>query len=142
MAEHEHLCLTISIYRKPAMTLKEFEDYMHSIHAVICADLMEQYGIVEYTQTHNSPETRSGIREFFADPTFAPFSDFDCVVQITFKKLDDFVRYRHDKYFEEVIMPDHANFVDIGRTTMTFGKKAWFVKGGKSQIHNHFLDKE
>ncbi|OQV09740.1 EthD domain-containing protein [Cladophialophora immunda] len=115
--QEEHLCLTITIYRKPGMEPQEFVDHMHKVHAVICADLMEEYGIVEYTQTHISPETRAGIREFFPDPTFAPFSDFDAVVQITFKRLEDFVRYRHDKYFEEVIMPDHANFADIGRTT-------------------------
>lgn len=48
--KEEHLCLTITIYRKPGMELQEFVDYMHKVHAVICADLMEQYGIVEYTQ--------------------------------------------------------------------------------------------
>lgn len=51
----EYLCLTITIYRKPGLELQEFVDHMQKIHAVICADLMEQYGIVEYTQVRGGP---------------------------------------------------------------------------------------
>lgn len=56
------------------------------------------------------------IREFY-DDKFAPFCEYDAIVQITFAKLENFLAYQNDPYFLEVIMPDHVHFAEIGKTT-------------------------
>lgn len=47
---YDALCLTITAYKKPGMDFDEYVKYMREVHAAICAESMEKYGILEYTQ--------------------------------------------------------------------------------------------
>ncbi|KAH6668403.1 EthD domain-containing protein [Halenospora varia] len=133
--EYDALCLTITGYRRPGMSCDEYAKYMREVHAAICSGLMEKYGILEYTQTHSNQETRQMLRAFYG-PDFGHLSDYDCVVQIVFRKLEDYIRMQQDPYSIEVIFPDHFKFADMNRTTMTIGKRRWFVKDSKALIKN------
>lgn len=44
------LCLTITGYKKPGMPDDEYRAYMAKQHASLVGPLMEEYGIVSYTQ--------------------------------------------------------------------------------------------
>lgn len=64
----------------------------------------------------NNDDTKDLIRPSH-DEKFAPFSDYDAIAQITFSKIEHFLAYGQDPYFLEVIMPDHLNFAEVGKTT-------------------------
>jgi len=51
-----------------------------------------------------------------AGPQFNGIADYDCIVQIVFKKLEDYVNFVSDPYHQKIVMPDHANFGDVART--------------------------
>jgi hypothetical protein len=49
-------------------------------------------------------------------PQFNGGADYDCLVNIVFKDIEDFVRMKQDPYYIEKIMPDHENFADTKRS--------------------------
>jgi hypothetical protein len=51
-----------------------------------------------------------------ADPQFANIADYDCIVQIVFQDIEDFVRMKADPYFIEKAGPDHEKFADTKRS--------------------------
>lgn len=57
------------------------------------------------------------LRGIYPDAAFAHLSDYDCIVQIVFKKLEDYVSFVSDPHHQKIVMPDHENFGDIARTT-------------------------
>lgn len=50
MDESKLLCLTITAHRKKEMSYEEFVKYLNGYHGAICADVMAEHGIIEYTQ--------------------------------------------------------------------------------------------
>lgn len=50
------------------------------------------------------------------DPQFANVADYDCIIQATFKSVDDFVRFKADPEYLRIIAPDHENFADTKRS--------------------------
>lgn len=50
------------------------------------------------------------------DPQFANVSDYDCIVQIVFKDIDDFVRMKADPEYVKNVIPDHEKFADTKRS--------------------------
>ncbi|KEF52260.1 uncharacterized protein A1O9_11500 [Exophiala aquamarina CBS 119918] len=123
MDDNKLLTLTFTVRKKAGMSFDDFVAHLNGYHGVLSADLLAEYGIIEYTQDL--------IRESH-DEKFAPFSDYDAIAQITFSKIEHFLAYGQDPYFLEVIMPDHLNFVEVGKTTMTLGRKSYMVRDGKS----------
>lgn len=51
-----------------------------------------------------------------ADPQFANVADYDCIVQIVFENIDQFVQMKADPFFQKNLTPDHENFADTKRT--------------------------
>jgi EthD domain len=51
------------------------------------------------------------------DPQFANIADYDCIVQIQFKDVEDFVKLKADPLYREAIMQDHERFADTKRST-------------------------
>lgn len=49
-------------------------------------------------------------------PQFNGNADFDCLVNIVFRDIEDFVRMKEDPYYIEKVMPDHENFADTKRS--------------------------
>jgi hypothetical protein len=127
------LCLTITGYRKPGLGDEEYREYMTKKHAPLVSGLMEQYGIIRYSmvrisetekaysgliifQTHNDSKTKPMLFQLY-DPQFSHLSDYDCIVQFVFEKVEDFQRMKADPYFLEKVAPDHVNFADTQRST-------------------------
>jgi hypothetical protein len=51
------------------------------------------------------------------DPQFANIADYDCIVQIQFKDVEDFAKLKADPLYREAIMQDHERFADTKRST-------------------------
>ncbi|KAG6989879.1 hypothetical protein G7Y79_00062g093570 [Physcia stellaris] len=66
-----------------------------------------------------------------AGPQFDNHADYDCFVQAIFKDVEDFVRMKADPYYREVVAPDHENFADTTRSSMTTGWVEDHVLDGK-----------
>jgi EthD domain len=61
--------------------------------------------------------------QIFGDLHAGNVADFDCLVQIVFRDVQDFINVKDDPHYKQVVFPDHQNFADINRTTMVTG---WF----------------
>ncbi|KID83384.1 conidial pigment polyketide synthase PksP/Alb1 [Metarhizium guizhouense ARSEF 977] len=124
------LCLTITAYRKPGMSEAAYREYMTKTHAPLVSGLMEEYGIVRYNMTHNNSKSRPLLFQLY-DPEFSKLSDYDCIVQFVFRRMEDFLRMKSDPRFLEKVAPDHQKFADTSRSTMTIGYFEEFLENGK-----------
>ncbi|OAA34322.1 Dimeric alpha-beta barrel [Metarhizium rileyi] len=124
------LCLTITAYRKPGLSEAAYREYMTKTHAPLVSSLMEEYGIVRYNMTHNDSKSRPLLFQLY-DPEFSKLSEYDCIVQFVFRNMEDFQRMKADPRFLEKVAPDHKNFADTSRSTMTIGYFEEFLDNGK-----------
>ncbi|RJE23788.1 hypothetical protein PHISCL_03873 [Aspergillus sclerotialis] len=122
-----HLCLTICAYRNPSLSEQEYHEYMTHTHAPLVKPLMEKYGIVKFTMTHNFTETRNQMSKII-DPQFANIADYDCIVQIVFRDIEDFLAMKADPEYQRLVVPDHEKFADTKRSKMTIGYIQDFLK--------------
>ncbi|PLB47617.1 hypothetical protein P170DRAFT_359794 [Aspergillus steynii IBT 23096] len=120
---------TILAYRKKGMSEEDYHAYLSTHHSNVVKNHLMKFGIVSYTMTHNTSETKSmaaklletrpGGEEFIAD--------YDCVVQVMFHDVQDYLKARDDPFFQEVIVPDHAHFADSERTVFLAGWVEKFI---------------
>jgi hypothetical protein len=63
-------------------------------------------------------------------PQFNGTADYDCIVQATFKDIQDFVKMKADPFFKEKVAPDHENFADTVRSKYVLfqNMRIWKVK--------------
>jgi hypothetical protein len=47
------------------------------------------------------------------DPQFVNIADYDCIVQIQFNDIQDFVKLKADPFYKSKVTPDHENKVSI-----------------------------
>jgi hypothetical protein len=59
-----------------------------------------------------------------------PVADYDCIIQIQFKDVQDYLNVQADPYFEEVVAPDHFKFADLKRSQMVTGWYETHVANG------------
>ncbi|PYH58512.1 FAD/NAD(P)-binding domain-containing protein [Aspergillus niger CBS 101883] len=131
MASERLYALTIYGYRKPGMPEDEYHRYLSEHHAVLVRNHLVKMGIVRYTLTHNTSETKEMMKRIFGDLPEGHTSDCDCLAQIMFRDVEDYVRARNDPHYKEVIFPDHANFADSSRTLFVTGwVECHIVDGG------------
>lgn len=50
------------------------------------------------------------------DAQFANVADYDCIVQIQFRDVEQFIRMKADPEYLRTIAPDHEHFADTKRT--------------------------
>ncbi|KAI5270945.1 hypothetical protein E4T47_05734 [Aureobasidium subglaciale] len=94
------LCWTVTAYRKDGMTEEAYHKYLSEVHGPL---------------VHTNTTTRAKMDQIF-DPQFANVADYDCIIQATFKSVDDFVRFKADPEYLRIIAPDHENFADTKRS--------------------------
>ncbi|KAM3082115.1 hypothetical protein ACMFMG_004564 [Clarireedia jacksonii] len=109
------LCLTMCAYRKEGMDEEEYRNYMINNHAPLVKGLMVKHGIDKYSMTHTPVSTRALMGEIF-DPQFSNVTDYDCIVQIQFRDIKQFVALKSDPEYKKFIFADHENFADTKRS--------------------------
>lgn len=54
------------------------------------------------------------------DPQFANVADYDCIVQIVFRDIEDFVAMKADPEYQKFVAPDHEKFADTKRSKYVY----------------------
>lgn len=111
----KYLCLTILGYKKPGMSDEDYANHMINVSAPMTKDLMAKYGIIRWTQIHNTHESRELMSQLY-DAQMSNVADFDCFSQVVFESLDDYKRMKEDSWYKEKLMHDHENFADTKRS--------------------------
>ncbi|KJZ73755.1 hypothetical protein HIM_06873 [Hirsutella minnesotensis 3608] len=109
------LCLTICAYRRQGMDEEEYRKYMTEVHAPLVQGLMIRHGIDRFSMTHNPLTTRSLMSEI-SDTQFSNIADYDCIVQIQFQRVEQFVALKSDPEYWQIIFADHDKFADTKRS--------------------------
>ncbi|KAI1363171.1 EthD domain-containing protein [Xylaria arbuscula] len=114
------LCLTMCAYKREGMDEEAYRKYMTDHHAPLVRGLMVKHGIDKYSMTHNPLSTRSLMSKIF-DAQFANVADYDCIVQIQFRDIEQFIALKSDPEYKRALFADHEKFADTKRTRMTIG---------------------
>lgn len=56
---------------------------------------------------------------------------YDCIIQIAFKDVQDYIRAKDDPYYKEVILPDHTQFANAEKTLFVTGWLETHVSNGQ-----------
>ncbi|KAH0282327.1 hypothetical protein M436DRAFT_83833 [Aureobasidium namibiae CBS 147.97] len=84
------LCWTVTAYRKDGMTEEAYHKYLSEVHGPLVRGLLAKHGFQSYSLVHTNTTTRAKMDQIF-DPQFANVADYDCIIQATFRSVDDFV---------------------------------------------------
>ncbi|WAO85141.1 EthD domain-containing protein [Fusarium falciforme] len=103
---HQLFSVTIFGYRKPGMD----EDAYHQLFHITW-------------KQHNSTKGRALIDRILPNLPSEKVDDADCIVQIVFRDIEDYVKVKNEEKFKTVVDPDHAVFSDPSRTKFVTG---WF----------------
>ncbi|EEQ32234.1 hypothetical protein McanMca71_005385 [Microsporum canis] len=128
-AKQPMLCLTICAYRKGGMDEEAYRSYMTKVHAPLVQGLMVKHGIDKFSMTHNPLSTRSLMGRIF-DPQFSNMADYDCIVQVQFRNIEQFVALKEDPLYKQAVFADHNKFADTNRSKMTIGWVQDFLRDG------------
>ncbi|KAI0517870.1 EthD domain-containing protein [Xylaria bambusicola] len=123
------LCLTMCAYKREGMDDEDYRKYMTEHHVPLVRDLMVKHGIDKYSMTHSPPPTRALMNKIF-DAQFANVADYDCIVQIQFRDIDQFIALKADPEYKRALFADHEKFADTKRTRMTIGYVRDFLRDG------------
>ncbi|KAM5347991.1 hypothetical protein ACJ41O_007815 [Fusarium nematophilum] len=115
--------VTIFGYRKPGMDEDFYHDYVSQTHANHLKDLLVKNRIVSYHMQHNSTRDRALLDCIFPGIPSDKVDDADCIVQIVFKDIEDYVKVKNEEKYKSVVNPDHDVFSDAARTKFVTG---WF----------------
>ena len=66
-------------------------------------------------QTHNPLSTRSLMKKIY-DEQFSNIADYDCIVQIQFRDVEQFIAMKNDPVYKSTIFADHKKFADTTRS--------------------------
>ncbi|KAI0856136.1 EthD domain-containing protein [Xylaria cubensis] len=123
------LCLTMCAYKREGMDEEDYRKYMTEHHVPLVRNLMVKHGIDKYSMAHNPLSTRSLMSKIF-DSQFSNVADYDCIVQIQFRDIEEFIALKADPEYKKALFADHENFADTKKTKMTIGYIRDFLRDG------------
>jgi hypothetical protein len=115
LEKKRYLCLTILGYRRPDMTSEDMRYHMTQVSAPMTKGLMVKYGVMRWTQIHNTDETRE-LTTYLFDRQMPNVADYDVFSQCVFEDLDGYKRMKEDPWYKEHLVGDHEKFADTKRT--------------------------
>ncbi|KAF4982433.1 hypothetical protein FZEAL_1951 [Fusarium zealandicum] len=123
--------VTIFGYRKPGMDEDAYHNYVSQTHAGHLKDLLVKNKIVSYHMQHNSTKARALMDRILPDIPVEKVEDADCIVQIVFRDIEDYVNVKNEEQFKSVVNPDHAVFSDPTKTKFVTGWFEFHIADGK-----------
>ncbi|EED21095.1 conserved hypothetical protein [Talaromyces stipitatus ATCC 10500] len=132
MSSSRVYCLTICACRKEGMDEDEYHRYLSEHHSNLVKGHLAAKGILSYTMTHNTTETKQMMTQIFGTYPEGDICKYDCFIQIHFKDVLDYIRAKDDPYYKEVILPDHAHFADPANTVFVTGWLETHVINGEA----------
>ncbi|KAH8164918.1 hypothetical protein CIB48_g3326 [Xylaria polymorpha] len=136
------LCLTMCAYKREGMDEEDYRKYMIERHVPLVRNLMVKHGIDKYSsehglqlvrltlrKAHNPLSTRSLMGKIF-DSQFSNIADYDCIIQIQFRDIEQFIALKADPEYKKALFADHENFADTKKTKMTIGYIRDFLRDG------------
>ncbi|KAF7559525.1 hypothetical protein G7046_g4639 [Stylonectria norvegica] len=118
--------VTIFGYRKPGMSEDFYHDYVSQTHANHLKDLLLKNKIVSYHMG------RALLNRIFPGMPSDKVDDCDCVVQIVFRDIEDYVKVKNEEKYKNVVNPDHDVFSDPDRTKFVTGWFQFHVADGQA----------
>ncbi len=71
------------------------------------------------------------MTQIFGDLYAGNVAEYDCIVQMVFRDVQDFINVKDDPHYKMVVLPDHGHFADVKRTSMVTGWFETHIAGGK-----------
>ncbi|KAH7150528.1 hypothetical protein B0J13DRAFT_661454 [Dactylonectria estremocensis] len=124
--------VTIFGYKKPGMDEDFYHNYVSQTHANHLKDLLIKNRIVSYHMQHNSGQGRSLLNRIFPGISSDKVEDCDCIVQIVFRDIEDYVKVKNEEKYKLVVNPDHDVFADSTRTKFVTGWFEFHVADGEA----------
>ncbi|KAA8650834.1 hypothetical protein EYZ11_003814 [Aspergillus tanneri] len=123
----------ICAYRRKDLSEEAYHEYLSNHHSNVVKHHLAKSGMVSYSITHNTSETKAMTARVLGDnpQTQKSTADCDCLVQITFHDIEDYLKARNDPYYRDVIVPDHQHFADSEKTVFFTGWVETFVVNGR-----------
>ncbi|KAK7417366.1 hypothetical protein QQX98_004643 [Neonectria punicea] len=124
--------VTIFGYRKPGLDEDFYHNYVSQTHANHLKDLLIKNKIVSYHMQHNSTKGRALLDQIFPSIPSEKVDESDCIVQIVFRSIDDYVKVKNEEKYKSVVNPDHDVFSDPSKTKFVTGWFEFHVADGQA----------
>ncbi|KAK7427456.1 hypothetical protein QQZ08_006062 [Neonectria magnoliae] len=124
--------VTIFGYRKPGLDEDFYHNYVSQTHANHLKDLLIKNKIVSYHMQHNSTKGRALLDQIFPSISSEKVDESDCIVQIVFRSIDDYVKVKNEEKYKSVVNPDHDVFSDPSKTKFVTGWFEFHVADGQA----------
>ncbi|GFF56581.1 hypothetical protein IFM46972_10554 [Aspergillus udagawae] len=103
---------------------------MLNTHAPLVGKLLEKYGVLHWTMTHNTNMTRP-LTDGLHDEQFIYTADYHCVVQFILPDIECFAKMQEDPFYIENIKPDHERFADTEKSKFMVGYYTKLMEDGR-----------
>ncbi|KAI3553818.1 hypothetical protein CABS03_09433 [Colletotrichum abscissum] len=112
---------SIYVYKKADQDEQSHHNHIESVNTPIIKPLLEKYGAVSYTVTHNDASAKADFKKLFPDAPSAMLLDYDSVISIIVPNIGCIEKMRDDPDFLGKFIPDHFNFADMSRSRCVVG---------------------
>ncbi|KPI35376.1 uncharacterized protein AB675_9895, partial [Cyphellophora attinorum] len=97
---------SLYVKKRDDMTDEEFGKHWSTSHPPLVQEWMVKYGIVKYVQYHTPSFIKDETVETWEELKDLEMQQWDGVVEITVRRIKDFVNARKDKYYLGTVIPD------------------------------------
>ncbi|TID07354.1 putative decarboxylase tpcK [Colletotrichum higginsianum] len=103
------------------MDEQSHHNHIENVSTPIIKPLLEKYGAVCYTVTHNDTPAKADFKSLFPDAPSEMLLDYDTVISIIVPDIGCIEKMRKDPDFLDKFIPDHFNFADMNRSRCVVG---------------------